>query len=116
MPRVLVVEDIPEVRLLLRLLLEVKGFQVEEAGDGREGVRKAIDWRPEVAVMDIGLPGFDGYEVARRVSALDGNIRLIALTVYGSPEDRRRAFEAGFDVHLTKPADPDELCRHLRQA
>ena len=64
MPRVLVVEDIPEVRMMLRLLLEVKGFLVEEAGDGPEGVRKALDWYPDVAVVDIGLPLFDGYEVA----------------------------------------------------
>lgn len=101
----------------IRLLLEMRGFQVEEAGDGPEGVRKALDWHPEVAVVDIGLPVFDGYEVARQLkAALGGGIRLIALTAYGRPEDRQRAFEAGFDVHLTKPADPDELCRHLLPA
>jgi CheY-like chemotaxis protein len=115
--RILVVEDLPEVRKMLRLLLEVKGFQVEEAGNGPEGVRKAIEWHPHVAVVDIGLPLLNGYEVARRVrSALGGDIRLIALTAYGTREDQERALAAGFDVHLTKPTDPDELCRHLRPA
>jgi len=96
------------------MLLETRGYCVQEAGDGQEGVRKALDWKPDVAVVDIGLPLLNGYEVARQVkAALDDRIRLIALTAYGRPEDRERAFQAGFDVHLTKPADPDELCRHL---
>jgi CheY-like chemotaxis protein len=65
--------------------------------------------------VDIGLPLLDGYEVARRLrQALDGLIVLIALTGYGQPEDRRRAFVAGFDHHLTKPADPEHLVRLLR--
>ena len=71
---------------------------------------KALTWRPEVAVLDIGLPLLDGYEVARRLrAALAGAVRLIALTGYGTDDDRERAFAAGFDHHLTKPADPEEL-------
>jgi two-component system CheB/CheR fusion protein len=70
-----------------------------------------------VAVVDIGLPVLDGYEVARRVrSALGGRVVLIALTAYGCPEDVRRAFEAGFAHHLTKPAEPGDLLRLLRPA
>jgi len=111
--RVLVVEDNPDSRETLRTLLELWGHHVEVAGDGRQGVEKALDWRPEVAVVDIGLPLLDGYEVARRVKAALDGVRLIALTAYGQPQDRRRAFEAGFDIHLTKPADPDELRRLL---
>ena len=115
--RVLVVEDNPDSRLSLHILLEMRGYEVEEAEDGLRGVRKALAWQPDVAVVDIGLPVFDGYEVARQIkAALGGGIRLIALTAYGRTEDRQRAFAAGFDVHLTKPADPDELCRHLRPA
>jgi CheY-like chemotaxis protein len=114
MPRVLVVEDMPAIRKMLRLFLEANGFQVEEAGDGPEGVRKALDWHPDAAVVDIGLPRLNGYEVARRVkAALGRGIRLIALTGDPAPEDREQAFAAGFDVHLTKPADLDELCHHL---
>src|SRR4051812_44203886 len=103
--RVLLVEDNADSRVSLGLLLESWGLQVEVAGDGQEGLRKALDWRPEAAVVDIGLPLLDGYEVARRVRALDGEVVLIALTGYGSPEDRRLAFQAGFDAHKTKPAD-----------
>ncbi len=113
--RVLVVEDNPECRETLRWLLTLSGFQVEVAGDGEEGLRKALDWRPAAAVVDIGLPLLDGYEVARRLrQALDGPLLLIALTGYGQPEDRRRAFAAGFHHHLTKPADPNDLVRLLR--
>jgi CheY-like chemotaxis protein len=108
--RVLVVEDNPDGREMLKLLLRLCGHQVEEAQDGREGVEKALAWGPEVAVLDIGLPVLDGYEVARRLkAALGGRVLLIALTAYGGPEDRRRAFQAGFDHHLTKPAEADEL-------
>jgi CheY-like chemotaxis protein len=111
----LVVEDNPDGREILKLLLELCGYQVEAAKDGREGVEKALAWRPEVVVTDIGLPVLDGYEVARVVrAAAGGRVRLIALTAYGSPEDIQRAFEAGFDHHLTKPADPVELLRLLR--
>ncbi len=115
--RVLIVEDNPDSREMLRAVLNVWGHQVEVAADGAAGVRKALDWQPEVAVVDIGLPLLDGYELARRVRAtLGDHIRLIALTAYGGPEDRRRAFQAGFDHHLTKPAEAEELLRLLRPA
>jgi CheY-like chemotaxis protein len=115
--RVLVVEDHPDGRDVLRLMLELYGFQVEEACNGVEGVQKAVTWQPDVAVVDISLPLLNGYEVARQIkAAVPGRIRLIALTAYGQPADKQRAFEAGFDVHLTKPADPEELVRHLQQA
>jgi CheY-like chemotaxis protein len=113
--RVLVVEDNPDARDTLCLLLRLNGFQVEAAGDGPEGLRKALAWLPEAAVVDIGLPLLDGYEVARRLRAgLDGPLLLIALTGYGQPEDRRRALAAGFDHHLTKPAKPGDLLQLLQ--
>jgi CheY-like chemotaxis protein len=115
--RVLVVEDHPDTRESLRTLLRAWGHEVEVAGDGAQGLAKALGWRPEVAVLDIGLPRLDGYEVARRVRpAVGGEVRLIALTGYGAAEDRQRAFAAGFDHHLTKPADPDELRRLVATA
>jgi CheY-like chemotaxis protein len=108
--RILVVEDQPDARESLRLLLECWGHQVEMAADGLRGVQLALAWKPEVAIVDIGLPLLDGYEVARRLrAALGTTIRLIALTAYRSPEDIRRAYAAGFDVHLAKPADPSEI-------
>ncbi len=112
--RVLVVEDNPDGREILKLLLELYGHEVEVAADGRQGVEKALAWGPDVAVVDIGLPGLDGYAVARRLrAALGGRVVLIALTAYGQPEDIRQASEAGFDHHLTKPAEADRLLRLL---
>jgi CheY-like chemotaxis protein len=112
--RVLVVEDNRDCRETLCRLLTLAGFQVEHADDGQEGVRKALAWQPAAAVVDIGLPLLDGYEVARCLrKALDDRILLIAVTGYGRPEDQDLAFAAGFDHHLTKPANPDELVRLL---
>jgi CheY-like chemotaxis protein len=109
--RVLVVEDNKDAADTLRMLLEAYGYEVAVAYTGPDGVRKAEEHRPQVVICDIGLPGMDGYAVA---GALRGNpataaARLIALTGYGQDEDRRRAAEAGFDEHLTKPADPAAL-------
>jgi CheY-like chemotaxis protein len=112
--RILVVEDNAEGREILRVLLEVWGHQVEVAENGLQAVQKGLSWRPEIALIDIGLPIMDGYQVARQLRAtFQDNILLIALTGYCQPEDRRRACEAGFDVHLSKPADLDELSRLL---
>src|SRR5256885_13629395 len=89
---------------MLREWLTLNGHDVQEARDGASGLALAERTSPEVALIDIGLPDMDGYEVARRLrSARDGSISLIALTGYGQPEDRRRALEAGFDVPLTQP-------------
>jgi signal transduction histidine kinase/ActR/RegA family two-component response regulator len=109
--RVLVVEDQPDARESLVLALQLAGHDVFEAADGPSGIETATRVKPDVAIIDIGLPGCDGYEVARQVRrAPDGETTfLIALTGYGQPEDRRRAAEAGFDLHLTKPVAPDRL-------
>jgi CheY-like chemotaxis protein len=109
--RILIVEDNTDAREALREALEMAGHKIFEAGSGASGVESALANRPDVARIDIGLPGFDGYEVARRIrSASDvQGMRLIALTGYGSPEDRRKAEQAGFDTHLVKPLDFDEL-------
>jgi two-component system CheB/CheR fusion protein len=109
--RVLVVEDGADARESLRLLLEQGGHVVETAEDGPSGLLKLAAFRPEVALIDIGLPGLDGYtlaEVARRQPETR-DIRLVALTGYGQSEDRRRALAAGFDQHVTKPVDPSAL-------
>src|SRR5262249_46710373 len=108
--RVLVVEDNPDGRGSTRLLLEMAGHQVEVAGDGARGLELGLEHRPDAAVLDIGLPLLDGYELARRLrAALGGGVFLIALTSYGGAEDRQRALAAGFDVHLVKPTEPAAL-------
>jgi PAS domain S-box-containing protein len=113
--RVLVVEDNRDSADSLRLLLEASGHEVRVAYSGPEGVRTATEWLPDVVVSDIGLPGLDGYALARRLRHQPGmeNALLAALTGYGAEEDRRRSREAGFDVHFVKPADPDALLRVL---
>ena len=108
--RVLVVEDNRDGREMLRLLLQTAGYEVEVARDGVEGVELALRDRPQVAVIDIGLPRLDGYQVAQQLrAALGPKIFLITHTSHGRPEDRQRALQAGFDVHLVKPVDPGEL-------
>jgi CheY-like chemotaxis protein len=105
--RVLIVEDNPDARESLRTILELSGHEIFEAQDGPSGVEQALRWKPDTALIDIGLPRLDGYEVARRIrSAPAGRaIFLIALTGYGQPGDRRLAEEAEFDAHLVKPVD-----------
>ena len=108
--RILVIEDNDDAREMLRECLALSGHEVQGARDGATGLALAERISPEVALIDIGLPDMDGYEVARRLrSARDGTISLIALTGYGQPEDRRRALEAGFDMHLTKPVETERL-------
>ena len=104
--RIIVIEDNTDIRDLLRIKLRQLGHDVEAAEDGTKGLETILTAQPEVALIDIGLPGLDGYEVARRVRAqLGRGVYLIALTGYGQSDDKRKALEAGFDVHLTKPAD-----------
>jgi CheY-like chemotaxis protein len=109
--RVLLVDDHKDTRRMLGIMLGLSGHEVLEAGDGREAVAVAVSERPDVAIVDIDLPGIDGYEVARRIRARPdlGGIVLIALTGYGYDEDLRCAIEAGFDVHLVKPVEPARL-------
>jgi PAS domain S-box-containing protein len=109
--RILVVEDNDDARESLRLLLESLGHQVLEAGDGPHGLALALHHRPEVVLIDLGLPGMNGYEVARtlRERAPAEHMALIAVTGYGQADDRRRSKEAGFDAHLVKPVSPGVL-------
>jgi CheY-like chemotaxis protein len=109
--RVLLVEDNRDAAESLRTLLELAGYTVQVAGDGPTAVAAARAFHPEVVLCDIGLPGdMDGYAVAGALSQDgDGRPYLIALSGYGQPADRERARKAGFDRHLTKPADPMAL-------
>ena len=113
--RLLLVEDNPDIGETMRDLLQLLGHRVELVGDGLRGVQLALALRPEVALVDIGLPGIDGYEVARRLRATEAGreMTLVALTGYGRPEDRDRALAAGFDAHLVKPVDPEDLLELL---
>jgi CheY-like chemotaxis protein len=115
--RILIIEDNADGRESLRVLLKLLGHEVVAAADGSQGVIKALTDPPEIALIDIGLPGIDGYEVARRLRRGLGNrIFLIAQTAYADAEHRRRAYDAGFDVHMAKPLDLEKLLFWLRVA
>jgi signal transduction histidine kinase/CheY-like chemotaxis protein len=109
--RLLVVDDHVDAADSLALLLRLQGHEVRVAYDGPAALELAQDHRPEMIFLDIGMPGMDGFEVARRVKQIPGMgcVRLAALTGWGQQEDRRRTAEAGFDHHLVKPAEPDAL-------
>jgi CheY-like chemotaxis protein len=115
--RVLVVEDNRDAATSLSVLLGLMGHDVRVAYTGPEGVSLAAAWPPEIVISDIGLPGYDGFEVARRLRGQLGSRPLmVALTGYGRDEDRRRSREAGFNHHLVKPADPAVLQHMLATA
>lgn len=115
--RILVVEDNADAREMLRHLLNLAGHEVHEAADGPGGLEAALRLRPDIALVDVGLPGFDGYQLARRVRGGAGpTIYLVALTGYGQPDDRRQAMEAGFDAHLVKPVNPESLLAAIHAA
>jgi DNA-binding response OmpR family regulator len=114
--RVLVVEDNADCRASLDALLGLKGFGVEVAADGPQGLAKALAGRPDAAVIDIGLPGLNGFEVARCVrAALGPGVLLVALTAYDGEEYRARGLASGFDRYLVKPTDSAELVRLLAE-
>jgi CheY-like chemotaxis protein len=113
--RILVVDDNHDAGDSLGDLLELSGHQVRVARSGPQAVEAAREFRPDVAILDIGLPGMSGHELAARLRAepFGPSLILVALTGYGQDEDRRRTREAGFDHHLTKPADLGQLAALL---
>jgi CheY-like chemotaxis protein len=102
--RVVLVEDNADIREMMASMLHEVGCAVEVASDGLEGVDRIVRTVPDLAIVDIGLPGIDGYEVARRVrTTVTQPLMLVAVTGYGSTRDRDNALEAGFDLHVVKP-------------
>jgi signal transduction histidine kinase len=114
--RVVVIEDNDDIRDSLTAILSVWGHDVVAEADGRSGLARVLESKPDIALVDLGLPGLSGYDIARRIRAgtPDGAVRLIAITGYGQPADRERAIEAGFDAHLLKPVAPEVLARELQ--
>lgn len=116
---VLVVEDEPDARELVGELLESRGAEVELAASAAEAYESLDRHVPDVIVSDVGMPGEDGYQFVRRLRELPagagGATPVVALTAYTSAQDRRRCSEAGYDCHLSKPVDADELVRVLER-
>jgi CheY-like chemotaxis protein/anti-sigma regulatory factor (Ser/Thr protein kinase) len=113
--RVLVVDDNRDAADSLAMILEMSGTEVAVAYDGAQALVLIEEEEPDVVLMDIGMPGMDGYEVARRIRSTPGGDRfhLVALTGWGQADDKQRALATGFDEHLTKPVDPDMLAELL---
>ena len=115
--RVLVVDDNVDAARTMAMLLELEGYQVECAFDGQQALDCVRDRPPDALLLDIGLPRLDGLEVARRLRAQSGDAArkrlLVAVSGYGRDQDRAQALQAGFDLHFTKPADPEQLLQVL---
>jgi PAS domain S-box-containing protein len=113
--RVLVVEDNEDARELILAWLEASGHSAQGAADGQAGLELAVSTRPDIALVDIGLPVLDGYEVAKSLRATEGgaSVYLVAVTGYGRPEDKARALDAGFDAYIVKPLDKAALAKAL---
>jgi CheY-like chemotaxis protein len=106
--RIMVVDDNEDAAEMLAMLLQASGHEVTIAHDGTDALELAASFRPQLVFLDIGLPGMDGYEVARRLRALAATARsqIVALTGWGGDKDKKLAKQAGFDEHLTKPVAP----------
>ena len=115
--RIALVDDDQDVRSLLKTLLETWGHEVETAEDGLRGVDLVVTQRPDIVLMDVGMPGMNGYEAAEKIREVmrDATPRLVAMTGFGGRGDRERAQKAGFDAHLVKPAYPDDLMAVLAE-
>ena len=113
--RILVADDNEDAREMMRYFLESEGHTVATAGDGPSALAAVEEFRPEVAVLDIGMPGLNGYKVAEQIRHANRHqsLTLVALSGLGQAEDKRRATEAGFDVHFTKPIDIPALTKLL---
>jgi CheY-like chemotaxis protein len=114
---VLIIEDNDDARQMLAAALALDGHEVRVARDGASGLALARAASPDVALIDVGLPDMDGYELARRLRGADNGQRmsLVALTGFGQPDDQRRAIEAGFDAHVVKPVSAERLKQVLAE-
>jgi CheY-like chemotaxis protein len=114
---VLIADDNADAAESLALLLDLEGHEVRTVGDGRQALALAEAWRPRVALLDIGMPGLNGYQLATALRATDWGQRmlLIALTGWGQSDDQAKARDAGFDHHCTKPVDADQLLALIAQ-
>lgn len=114
--RVLIIEDNTDARETLKSLLEAYGYAVEVAATGEEGLARLLSLTPDVAIVDIGLPGLDGFEIARRARAQPSGraVKLVALSGYSGADTEQKAVQAGFDLHLVKPVNVAELPRIMK--
>jgi CheY-like chemotaxis protein len=111
--RILVVDDNTDAANMLEIFLSMENHEVRTAFNGHDAIQAAEEFQPDTVILDIGLPDIDGYEVAKRLRQCSPDICLIALSGWGQDEDRRRSEEAGFNHHLVKPVNIEELKKFL---
>lgn len=114
--RILVVDDNVDAATTMGMLLKLAGHQTAVAHEGPTALDMLTEFEPHVALLDIGLPQMDGFELARRIRAARADVYLVAVSGYGQPEDRVRSREAGFNEHFVKPVDPQELLDLIARA
>jgi len=116
--RVLIVDDHPDAAESLAIVLSTEGFEVRTDSDGVDAWETIENWRPSVALIDLDLPSMGGLELARRARSLafGDQLLLAAVTGYGRDSDRRTSRQAGFDTHMVKPVDPNEVLRWITDA
>jgi CheY-like chemotaxis protein len=115
--RVLIVDDNVDLVEMLSMVVEAAGHPVRKAFDGRSGISAALEYRPDLILLDVGMPDVSGMEVAKQLRQYRelARTRIVALTGWGQADDRQRTAAAGFDDHLTKPADPAQIERILEE-
>jgi DNA-binding response OmpR family regulator len=115
--KILLVDDEPNILIALEFLFEKEGYIVQTAFDGHQAIQKADAFRPDIMVLDVMMPGIDGFEVAKRLRNMLNfdNLRIIFLTAKGTTNDRMKGYSSGGEIYLTKPFDNDELVQTVRE-
>ena len=115
--KILLVDDEPNILIALEFLFENEGYTVQKALDGHQALEKAASFQPNIIVLDVMMPGLDGFEVARRLRHIDGfeNTRIIFLTAKGTPQDKLKGYDSGGEIYITKPFDNDELLHTINE-
>ena len=115
--KILLVDDEPNILVAIEFLLTKEGYQIQKAFDGQQTIEKVESFHPNIIILDVMMPGLDGFEVARRVRHMDGNddIKIIFLTAKGTTQDKMKGYSTGGEYYLIKPFDNDELVNLVKE-
>ena len=115
--KILLVDDEPNILVAIEFLLTKEGYQIQKAFDGQQAIEKVESFHPNIIILDVMMPGLDGFEVARRVRHMDGNddIKIIFLTAKGTTQDKMKGYSTGGEYYLIKPFDNDELVNLVKE-
>ena len=115
--KILLVDDEPNILVAIEFLFTKEGYQIQKAFDGQQAIEKVESFHPNIIILDVMMPGLDGFEVARRVRHMDGNddIKIIFLTAKGTTQDKMKGYSTGGEYYLIKPFDNDELVNLVKE-